>query len=566
MPKINDKKPIVGIIGGTSQFGQWFRFFFEKNGCECLVAGRKTELTPAELAKKADIVIVSVPVRETASVIRKIRNSLKPSALLCDFTSVKEEPLAEMLERKKGGVLGMHPLFGPLVPSMEGQIIVFCKGRKNRWVEYLERLFAANGAKVKYMKAVEHDRQMAMVQAMTHFTNIAFAKVLQKQKMEPKSIFATPVFRLQAMLMGRILGANLPLYVDLEIRNKSFLKVLADYLAEVERLAGEVFRGETEKLEKEFLASARDMRGFIPIAQQKTTEIIHLLVDQPVELKKRKKINIGAGKRGLKIACLGPEGTHSHIASEEIFSKKANFIMAPTIRKAFEKVKNGQAQFAVVPAENSIAGIVQDTIDSLLDFPLSVVGSYNKKIHHCLLARTADRNRIRVIKSHIQPLNQCKDWLSRNFPSAILSTESSSTEAILSTTDPSVAFIANKEAAKKYDLKILASNIEDHKENYTEFYVLARSARPKISKRLKPRHTLMIVTAYDRPGLLRDVLNIFADQKLNLAKLHSRKSIVKGWDYYFFLEVECLPDDQRFKRAQQEVKKLCPIARVLGVV
>ena len=74
-------KPIIGIIGGTSQFGQWFRFFFEKNDCQCLIAGRKTELTPKELAKRADIVIVSVPVRETSSVIMNILNLLKQIGL-----------------------------------------------------------------------------------------------------------------------------------------------------------------------------------------------------------------------------------------------------------------------------------------------------------------------------------------------------------------------------------------------------------------------------------------------------------------------------------------------------
>src|SRR3989344_2242284 len=558
-------KPIIGIIGGTSQFGQLFRFFFEKNDCQCLIAGRKTELTPKELAKRADIVIVSVPVRETSSVIMNIRNLLKPSALLCDFTSVKEEPMEEMMKRKKGGVLGIHPLFGPLVPSIEGQVIVFCKGKNNKWVSYLERLFKSNKAKIKYMKPKEHDRQMAMIQAMTHFVNITFAKVLQKQKMETKNIFTTPVFRLQAMIMGRILGANLPLYVDLEIKNKSFPKVLNDFMQEAERLAGEVLRGESEKLEKEFIDAAVAMKNFIPIAQKKTTEIIHLLFNQPIEIRKQKKITAVSGKNKVNVACLGPEGTHSHLASQEIFSKKANFIMTPTIRKAFDKVKNGKAIFAVVPAENSIAGIIQDTIDCLLDYPLSVVGSYTKKIHHCLLGRTTNTSAIKTIKSHVQPLNQCKDWISKNYPGAVLSTESSSTDAIFSSTDPSIAFIANEAAAKKYRLKILAKNIEDYKENYTEFYVLARSADQGIRKKLKPKHTLIIIAAYDRPGLLRDVLAIFADKKFNLTKLHSRKSIVRGWDYYFFLEVECLPDNLLFKAAIKKIKKYCSIVRVVGV-
>ncbi|HDZ85655.1 MAG TPA: prephenate dehydrogenase/arogenate dehydrogenase family protein, partial [Candidatus Moranbacteria bacterium] len=500
------KKPIIGIIGGTSQFGQWFRFFFEKNGCECLVASSTTKLTPKALAKKADIVIVSVPVTETAKVIKSIRGLLKPDALLCDLTSLKKDPMKEMMKRKQGGVLGMHPLFGPLVPNMEGQIIVFCEGRKNKWVGFLKKMFELHNAKIVYIDPREHDKQMAMIQAMTHFVNIVFAKVLQKQKMEPQNVFATPVFRLQAILMGRILGANLPLYASFQTENNEYRKILKDFIKEADSLSSKILSGKLKYTTKEFVSAAKAMKTFIPIAQAKTTEIMYLLDKQPVEVKEQRDRSTKIGQKGTPIACLGPEGTFSHLASLRLFPSKAKIITTHTIRQVFKAVGDGNVKFGVVPAENLTAGIVQETLDALLDYPLNVIGSYKMEIHHCLLARTSNWGKIETIKSHIQPLNQCKEWLSRNFPKAILTPEASPTEAILSTKDPSVAFIGSKDAAKKYGLKTLAHNIEDNRSNFTEFYVLSKGVGGQISKDLKAKRTILIITVYDRPGILRDVL------------------------------------------------------------
>jgi len=559
------KKPIIGIIGGTSQFGQWFRFFFENNHCEVLIASRNTELTPKELAKKADIVIISVPIRETLKVIREVRDLLKSDALLCDFTSLKKNPVKEMLKRKKGGVLGMHPLFGPLVPSMEGQLIVFCEERNNKWVGFLEDLFQSKGAKIIKVSPKEHDKQMAMVQSMTHFLNISFAKVLQKQKIQPQNFFSTPVFRLQAMLMGRILGSNPLLYSDLEIENEAFHKLLKEFIFQVNKFSKIVLEKKSEKFEKDFTLAAKAMKNFIPIAQMKTTEIMYILDKQPIEIRKKKKNHVMLQPDGIKVSCLGPEGTYSHLASQEIFSKKFDFSMASTIKQVFKDVANNETKFGVVPAENSTTGIVQETLDCLLDFPLKVIGSHKMRIHHCLLARTMDKSKIKIIRSHGQPLSQCREWINRNFPNAYLDSQSSTVTAILSTMDPSIAFIGSADAGKEYKLKVLAENIEDNKQNLTEFYVLSRSSSKFLSKKLKPRHSLLIVTIYDRGGVLRDILNVFADFKLNLSKLHSRTSLVKGWDYYFFLEIECLPKDHNFKEALKEVRKYCSIVRVFGV-
>jgi chorismate mutase / prephenate dehydratase len=553
-------KPKVGIIGGTSQFGQWFKFFFENNGCECLVAGRKTELTAVALAKACDIVIVSVPIRETAKVIAEVRDLLKPDALLCDFTSVKSEPLAEMIKRKQGGVLGMHPLFGPLVPSIKNQNVVFCRGCDNPWVDFLKRLFESGGGKVIEMKAEEHDRQMAMVQALTHFVNFSFARTMQEQKTQPLNSFSTPVFQIQTMLAGRVMGGNAPLYADIEIHNKEFRGLLKEYLAVAKRLADHVAQGDEKRFEEEFRAVAGSMASFIPIAQAKITEMNHLINRQPVEMKSGRH---GGAVTGA-VACLGPEGTFSHAAATKIFPSEKKFIFEATIRQIFKAVHNEEARYGVVPIENSSNGLVLETLDAILNFPLLVVGSYRLPIHNNLLGRTADLAVIKTIRSHIQPLGQCREWISANFPHAKIEPQDSTTRAILATDDPTIAFIGSEEAAAQYGLKVLAKNIEDNKNNVTEFYVIAKNAEPKLTAELGADKSLLIITVYDRPGVLRDILDVLYRHDFNLTKLHSRTSMVEGWDYYFFLEIDARPETDNFQSALNEIRKYCSIVRLFG--
>jgi len=255
------KKPIIGIIGGTNPFGQWFRSFFESCGYVCLVAGRKTALTPRALAEQADIVIVSVPIRATVKVIRSIRNHVRPGALLCDLTSLKTASLREMLKSdERVGAVGIHPLFGPLAPSLKGQNIVFAPGRRNAWMIFLKKLFKKNGARVVSVAAAEHDKQMAVVQALTHFTNLAFAGVLHGLKNKPPDALSTPVYRSQLSVAARILSGSPSLYADIELRNPAFRPVLKRFLAETKKLGAIVTAKRSAAFEKNYSKIASSLK------------------------------------------------------------------------------------------------------------------------------------------------------------------------------------------------------------------------------------------------------------------------------------------------------------------
>ena len=341
------------------------------------------------------------------------------------------------------------------------------------------------------------------------------------------------------------------------------MKIARQYLKETQKFISYIEKKNKKKFIQDFKEASSFMENFIPVAQAKSVEIISLMDKQPIEIKKFSgKINFL--KSGSKVAYLGPEGTFSNQAAINIFSRDSSWIVAPTIAKVFEIIDNRDADFGVVPIENSTEGLVQETLDNLIKYPLRIVGSYNLPIHLCLLGRTNDLSKIKVIKSHAQPIAQSRNWLSKNFPNAKLEAESSSVKAILSTEDEEVAFIASSAAAKKYGLKLLVENIEDKKINTTQFYVLAKKEVPDISKVLKADKTIVILAVYDRCGVLRDILDCFANKRLSLSKLYSRRSDADGWGYYFFLEVESLPESADLTEALKEVKRYCSIVRVLG--
>src|SRR5208283_3092649 len=118
----------AGIIGGTGKMGKLFAPVFERAGYEVTVSGRSTTVTNAEIAETCDLVVVSVPIRDTVRIIGEIAPLLGKDQVLCDFTSLKVAPVAAML-KSEAQVIGLHPMFGPTVSSIARQTIIMCPAR-----------------------------------------------------------------------------------------------------------------------------------------------------------------------------------------------------------------------------------------------------------------------------------------------------------------------------------------------------------------------------------------------------------------------------------------------------
>lgn len=539
--------------------GQWFVHFFQEQDLPVLIAGRKTPLTPLQLTKKADIVIVSVPISETQKVIKSVVSQMPKDSLLTDVTSFKVMPL-EAMKNASCATLGMHPLFGPSANRTMELKIVFCHQRNNDYVAFLKNLFTKKGIEVITMLPEEHDYQMAYIQAFTHTVNLLYAKIIFENKNMLENKLVTPIFNLQTLVMGRVLYQDLKLISDIQFYNPYFLPVLEAFVEQAKKLETIIEKQDVRGFARMFTQEQELIRNFASFATLKTSTILRLASDVTVSIpNKINKITLPAHH---KIAYLGPDGTFSHQAVKTVFSKNDySAIPCDTLYDVFNIVAQSKSAIGVVPAENSLEGPVHATLDYLADFSLSVVGSFILPIHHQLLTEEKRLADIKTVVSHPQAIAQCRHWLKKNLPHVKIVSASSTTSDIASG-KRGWAYISSQEAAKTYNLPIFKNQIEDDPANTTRFYLIAKAlfAIEDVHK----THTLLFLTVHNRVGILRDILDVFAKHNLNLTKLESRPSHTKAWDYQFFVEVSAAINDQSLKNALTALRAYCPIIRILG--
>lgn len=563
---INAKKPLIGIIGGEGKMGRWFKDFFISQGFQVIISDLNTEISNIELAKKADIVIISVPIKKVVDVIEEVRDFIQKDALLSDFTSLKIKSVEAMKKTKFGGVLGMHPLFGPLVQKLEGQRIVFCRVRDNHWTKFLKNVFVNNGAKILETSPKEHDLQIGIIQALLHFTNFALARTIYTQKFLPDDFFSTPVLRIQIILWGRILSLSPDLLSDIEFENQFFENILKDFQKEVKSLAEDVKEKNYDNFLKKYKETTNYLKNYIEIAQASSVEIQSLIDREPLKIKTLERKFIFK-KENLKIGFLGPKGTFSQQAALNVFPD-SKLLLFTEIKEVFKAVYQKEIDFGLVPAENTMAGIVSETINYLIEYPLKVTGSYDLAIHHCLLSWGKSKDDLKIIKTHYQAFSQCRNWLEKNLSKISFQSSQSTTLPILESLkskNKDLGFIASQLAAKEYNLNVLVKNIEDSKENITKFYIISENINKEIANKLKSKKTLILFAIYDRTGVLRDILNVFAENNINLSSLHSVPSKIRTWDYFFFTEADISLSSSILKKVLQEIKKFCPIVRIIGI-
>ncbi len=266
-------------------------------------------------------------------------------------------------------------------------------------------------------------------------------------------------------------------------------------------------------------------------------------------------------ERPLKVCYFGPEATYTHLASLRQFGHKTEFIPELGIKDVFERVERGEADYGVVPVENSTEGVVSHTLDMFLSSNLKICAEIILEIHHCLLGRSKSLDRIKRIYSHTQALAQCRIWLRRNLPRAPIQEAASTSEAArLASLDRDSAAIASAYAGEYYKLKILADRIEDLQNNFTRFLVIGKQSVERTGKDL----TMAMFSLKDEPGVLFRALESFAKQKLNLTKIESRPLKGKAWEYVFFVEMEGHIQEPKVKQALVDLEEKSVFVRVLG--
>jgi len=263
----------------------------------------------------------------------------------------------------------------------------------------------------------------------------------------------------------------------------------------------------------------------------------------------------------LKVTCLGPLATYTHLAALRHFGSSAAFLPVDSIKKVFENVETGKAEYGVVPIENSNEGVVSHTLDMFVDSELQVVAEIIIEISHNLLSKQTDRSKIRKIYSHPQGLAQCRGWLEANMPGVPVAESTSTAKAAeLAAKEPHTAAIASEIAARMYDLSILERNIQDNRRNITRFLVISQ----EFPHRTGNDKTSIMFSIKHKPGSLYDVLMPFKRAKINLTKIESRPSKRKAWEYIFFVDMEGHIEDKKIRKAIDALSENCLYLKILG--
>lgn len=316
------------------------------------------------------------------------------------------------------------------------------------------------------------------------------------------------------------------------------------------------------------LAKAADGRGiYVPAREKKILDRLNRkrgeLPAAVVRAVFREMISAcRALERGIRVAYLGPEATYSHMAAREQFGAAATFVPAASIPQVFEEVERQEADFGVVPIENSTDGVVTHTLDRLLESSLRIAAEICLDVNHCLLSKEGDARRLRRIFSHPQGLAQCRRWIATRYPRASLhETASTAAAAREAARHADAGAIASALAADVYGLEILAENIQDLSFNATRFVVIGPDDSEAPSGDDK---TSAVFSIRDEVGILHHMLEPFAENKINLTRIESRPLKGKPWEYVFFLDFLGHRKERRVARALARLEKLCQVLKVLG--
>ena len=265
-------------------------------------------------------------------------------------------------------------------------------------------------------------------------------------------------------------------------------------------------------------------------------------------------------ERPLRVACLGPAGSFSHLASIRHFGSSVESVFLPAIEDVVVEVEAGRCDHGLVPYENSSMGSVHETLDALVAHPVSVRAESLVAVRLALLSNDPIGS-IRRVYSKPQAFAQCRAWCARVLPHAELVPDSSTSAAVgRAAAEPGAAAIASSFAGEMHGLPTIVDGIEDRAGNATRFLVIGRDP---VAPTGNDKTTAMFALS-DRAGALVEVLESFRREGVNLSHIEKRPSGDAHWDYLFFIDALAHESDPAMARALAEARQHCARLVVLG--
>lgn len=272
----------IGIIGGTQGMGAFLARVFGASGFAVDAMGKDAGAPAAEVAARNDLVIVAVPIDVTVEVVRTVAPHVKKGACLMDVTSIKRAPLEAMLAAAPDGVdvVGTHPMFGPHGADFDRQKVVLCRGRGDDAFLRVKKLYETFGAETIEATAEEHDAQMALIQVLVHEKTMVLGSVLERLKADlGRSLaFASPIYRTELAMIGRMFSQHAELYADILTVNPEAPRLSHVFEQEAAYFARAVAMADRDSVVKRFRQVAEYMKDFAAWAKKQSDAILDDLV------------------------------------------------------------------------------------------------------------------------------------------------------------------------------------------------------------------------------------------------------------------------------------------------
>jgi len=263
-------------------------------------------------------------------------------------------------------------------------------------------------------------------------------------------------------------------------------------------------------------------------------------------------------------AYLGPVGTFTEAALNKVTCDTDKKIPYINVTAALNAVRSGEADFALVPIENSVEGVVARTLDELANGePLTISGEVTLAVTFDFMAKAGNTS-IARIGTHPHAEAQCRSYLSINYPHAeIVTTNSTSAAAEMVAKGELDAAIASTAAAEHFNLEIFASNIGDNTAAVTRF-IAAQKPGYIPEPTGNDRTSLVVYIDIDHAGALLEILSVFAKYDVNLTFIQSRPTGRELGHYHFVIDVEGHIQDDAVAKSMAELREICDDIRFLG--
>lgn len=264
-----------------------------------------------------------------------------------------------------------------------------------------------------------------------------------------------------------------------------------------------------------------------------------------------------------RVVFQGAEGSYSQMAMMRYFGEEVNSFHVDTFRDAMCAIEEGSADFAVLPIENSTAGIVNEIYDLLVEFENYIVGEQIIRIEHCLMGvQGADISVIKTVYSHPQSLMQSARYLSahENWQQISIQNNAFAARKVSEEKDVTQAAIASEQAARIYGLEILKRGVNQSETNSTRFIVVTNQ---KIFLKDAKKISICLEVPHES-GSLYHMLSHFIYNNLNMTKIESRPIEDRNWEYRFFIDFEGNLADAAVKNALRGLRDEARNMKILG--